>query len=81
MMSSTMWRMHCPIVTPRHAHVHRAVVSPGTVAVLPHCDVGSLGTVATHREWLTGGRWTIVALQPPVCMSCRHLMRRLPHVL
>jgi hypothetical protein len=56
-------------------------VSLGTVVVLLHCAVRSLGTVATHREWLPGGHCTVVALQPFVRTSYRYLMRRLPHVL
>jgi hypothetical protein len=56
-------------------------VPPGTVAVLSHCVVGSLGVVVMHRECPTGGRCTVVALQLLVCTSYRHLMCRLSHVL
>jgi hypothetical protein len=49
--------------------------SGGSVALC--CRV----TVAMHREWFPGGRCIVVALQPPGRTSCRHLMRRLPHVL
>jgi hypothetical protein len=60
---------------------HRAVVSPSIVVILLYCAIGSLYTVATHREWLTGGRCTIAVLQPHVCTSYRHLMCHLQHDL
>jgi hypothetical protein len=36
--------------------------------------VGSLSTVALLREWSTGQRCTVVALQPPAHTCCRYLM-------
>jgi hypothetical protein len=66
MMSLITWIMSCRAMSMSRpcATWHRTVVSPGTVAALPHSVVGSLGTVATHCEWLTGGHCTVAALQP-----------------
>jgi hypothetical protein len=50
MMSSTIWRSSHPVISPRCVHAWRGARLSGR-----------LGTVAVHREWVAGRRYTVVA--------------------
>jgi hypothetical protein len=72
-MSSTVWRSSHPVISPRCVHAWRGARLSGR-----------LGTVAVHREWVAGRRYTVVAYcELPVDWRCpiAVLQNPCPHVL